>query len=247
MDTGPKIAQVAALVGDPTRATMLAALLDGRALTASELAYRAGVAPQTASGHLSKLRQAGLLAGERQGRHRYVRLASPQVARMLERLMVVAEAMPVRAAPRWRGGEPLRRARTCYDHMAGGLAVAIADRLTGCGHVVLDGDGGVVTESGHAVLTGLGLDLPTGARRPFCRPCLDWSERRPHLAGVVGAALLGHALDRGWVRRLRDSRALDVPPEGERALVVAFGLPAAAWAGPGPALRPACDDARPVA
>jgi DNA-binding transcriptional ArsR family regulator len=142
MDTGPKIAQVAAVVGDPARANMLAALMDGRMLTASELAYVSGVAPQTASGHLAKLNDAGLLALEKQGRRRYFRLASPLVGRMLEGLMVVAQDGPARQRHLWRGGEKLRHARTCYDHMAGRIAVAIADRLMQRSLIVLDEDGG---------------------------------------------------------------------------------------------------------
>ena len=219
MHTGPKIAQVAALIGDPSRANILVGLMNGQALTASELAYISGVTPQTASGHLAKLKEAGLLAGEKQGRHRYFRLASPQVSRMLEGLMIVAQAGPARAAPTWRGGDELRNARTCYDHMAGRVAVAIADRLIADGRVELDDDGGQVTQAGYEFLAGLGIDLSGRARRRvFCRPCLDWSERRPHLAGVVGAALLDHALEQGWVERVRDSRALTVTPSGVAGL-----------------------------
>ena len=150
MDTGPKIAQVAALVGDPARANMLSALMDGRTLTATELAYVSGVAPQTASGHLAKLSDAGLLALEKQGRRRYFRLASPLVARMLEGLMVVAQEGPARQRNLWRGGETLRHARTCYDHMAGRIAVAIADRLVQQSFIVLDEDGGQLTDAGRS-------------------------------------------------------------------------------------------------
>src|SRR6266851_1222003 len=150
MDTGPKIAQVAALVGDPARANMLSALMDGRTLTASELAYVSGVAPQTASGHLAKLSDAGLLALEKQGRRRYFRLASPLVARMLEGLMVVAQEGPARQRNLWRGGETLRHARTCYDHMAGRIAVAIADRLVQQSFILLDEDGGQLTDAGRS-------------------------------------------------------------------------------------------------
>lgn len=138
MDTGPKIAQVAALIGDPARANMLSALMDGRTLTASELAYVSGVAPQTASGHLAKLSDAGLLALAKQGRRRYFRLASPHVARVLEGLMVVAQEGPARQRNLWRGGETLRHARTCYDHMAGRIAVAIADRLVQQSFILLE-------------------------------------------------------------------------------------------------------------
>src|SRR4051812_41282113 len=223
MDTGPKIAQVAALVGDPARANMLSALMDGRTLTASELAYVSGVAPQTASGHLAKLSDAGLLALEKQGRRRYFRLASPLVARMLEGIMVVAQEGPARQRNLWRGGETLRHARTCYDHMAGRIAVAIANRLVQRSFILLDEDGGQLTDAGRSFFDEFGLDLAS-KRRVFCRPCLDWSERRPHLAGAVGAAILRHALDRDWVEHVRDSRALVVTPVGVRGLATTFGV-----------------------
>lgn len=158
MDTGPKIAQVAALIGDPARANMLSALMDGRTLTASELAYVSGVAPQTASGHLAKLSDAGLLALAKRGR-RYFRLASPHVARVLEGLMVVAQDGPARQRNLWRGGETLRHARTCYDHMAGRIAVAIADRLVQQSFILLDEDGGQLTDAGRSFFNELGVDL----------------------------------------------------------------------------------------
>jgi DNA-binding transcriptional ArsR family regulator len=231
MDTGLKIAQVAALVGDPARANMLTALMDGRALTASELAYVAGVAPQTASGHLAKLSDAGLLALEKQGRRRYFRLASPLVARMLEGLMVVAQDGSARQRPPWRGGEGLRHARTCYDHLAGRVAVAIADRLVHRSLVRLDEDGGELTAAGRSFFDDARIDLRGASkRRVFCRPCLDWSERRPHLAGAVGASILRHAVEQDWVRRVRDSRALTVTPAGVAAFAAVFGIEAASSA-----------------
>ncbi|HVZ06600.1 winged helix-turn-helix domain-containing protein [Rhodopila sp.] len=227
MDSGPKIAQVAALVGDPARANMLTALMDGRTLTASELAYLAGVAPQTASGHLAKLTDAGLLALERRGRRRYFRLTSPAVGRMLEGLMVVAQDGPARHRTLWRGGDTLRHARTCYDHMAGRIAVAVADRLAQNSFVILDEDGGQLSSSGRSFFDRSGIDLTsTSKRRIFCRPCLDWSERRPHLAGAVGAAILRHALEHAWVERVRDSRALLVTPEGVSGFASVFGVQA---------------------
>ncbi len=226
METGPQIAQIAALVGDPARANILSALMDGRALTASELAFFAGVTPQTASSHLAKLAEVGLLALEKQGRHRYYRLASPLVGRMLEGIMAVAEAGPARYRPHWKGGETLRTARTCYDHLAGRLAVAIADALVEREHVVLAEDGGEVTTAGRVFLTEFGIDLGGAAkrRRAFCKPCLDWSERRPHLAGAIGAGLATRAFELGWIERIKDRRAVAITELGRRGFPEAFSV-----------------------
>lgn len=231
MVTVTALARTAALVGDPARAGMLAVLMDGRALTAAELARAANVTPQTASGHLAQLTEAGLLAVARQGRHRYHRLASPEVARMLEGVMAVAAGPPAEAVrpPSLRGPRDaaLREARTCYDHLAGRLAVAMADALVARGAVELGTDGGAVTPAGEAFLGGLGIDLAAAQipsrRRVFCRPCLDWSERRPHIAGALGAALLATCLDRDWLRRIEGGRAVAVTPGGRLALRRAFG------------------------
>ena len=229
MLTTSALAETASLIGDPARAAMLTTLMDGRALTASELARAAGITPQTASGHLGRLTEGGLLAMERQGRHRFHRLASAAVAQMLEGIMAVAAD---RSGPRPRTvvtgprQAALRQARTCYDHLAGVLAVAIADRMVARGHVELGSDGGRLTEGGAAFLHGIGVDPAPGTRRRgamFCRPCLDWSERRPHIAGAVGAALCTACLDRGWLRRVDGSRALTVSPAGRLALDGAFG------------------------
>jgi DNA-binding transcriptional ArsR family regulator len=220
------LAEVAALLGDPARANMMAALLDGRALTAGELAYAGRVSPQTASAHLAKLTGARLLVALRQGRNRYYRLASPHVARMVESIMVVAalDAPPRRRPPSTRD-EALRAARTCYDHLAGRLGVALADALVAHGRVVLDDDGGEVTPAGLALLRDLGAEWnQAGRHRAFCRPCLDWTERRPHLAGVVGAALAERCFALGWIERLRDSRAVRITPKGRDGLRAAFGV-----------------------
>ena len=219
------IAEVAALVGDPSRANMLAAMFDGRALTAGELAETAGVSAATASGHLAKLMQGRLVTVAVQGRHRYFRLASSEVARMLEQIAVVAGDAPTlpRATP--RVPTQLREARTCYDHVAGRLGVAIADGLAARGAIILSAEAGVLTEAGRALLEGLGMRLaaPAGSRRVLCRACLDWSERRPHLAGVVGTAILDRSLELGWVRRGAERRALTITPAGRRHFMEDLG------------------------
>jgi DNA-binding transcriptional ArsR family regulator len=227
MTDGPNVAEVAALVGDPARANMLVALMDGRALTAKELAFAAGVSPQTTSGHLAKLAAAHLLTCVRQGRHRYYRVASPLVARMLESITLVAAIeAPPRHRPRSPRDDALRLARTCYDHLAGRLGVAIADALVARQAVVLSEDGGEVTADGTAFFAdSLGIDLAAiQRRRAFCRPCLDWSERRPHLAGAIGAALAERCFARGWIERLRDSRAVAITPRGRGVLRELFGF-----------------------
>lgn len=210
------MAAAASLVGDPARANMLAALMDGRAHTATELALVAGVAPPTASGHLAKLARGRIVGVVAQGRHRYYRLASADVARMLESIMTFASERTTtvrRATPRI--DPALRRARTCYDHIAGELGVAIADRLVTAGMVELAADVAVVTDVGRLKLRELGvlIDRSDRSRRPGCRACLDWSERRPHLAGMLGAAILEHALRSGLVRRCKEGRALDIAGE----------------------------------
>jgi DNA-binding transcriptional ArsR family regulator len=224
--TNPSLAEVAALIGNPARANILTALMDGRASTAGELAYVAGVSPQTTSGHLAQLSGAKLIVAVKQGRHRYFRLASPKVARMLEGIMVVASEGPERYRPRWRGDDQLRTARTCYDHLAGRLGVALADALVRRKHVTLLQDGGTVTRAGARFLSGFGVsvDEVSESRRAFCKPCMDWSERRPHLAGALGAALADRCLELGWVTRSRDSRALKISPKGARGFADAFGI-----------------------
>lgn len=233
MATNALFAEVATLAGDPARAGMLHALMDGRSLTASELARAAGITPQTASGHLSRLTRAGLIAVSQQGRHRYHRLASPAVARMMESIMQVASEAAVSRKPIVVGPRDaaLRAARTCYDHLAGRLGVAIADAMIDSGHIELASDAGLMTDSGLALLARLGIDVGALAARPdrrgvrlLCRPCLDWSERRPHLAGAIGAALCTQCFAKGWIRRSEGTRAVAVTPKGQLAFREAFGL-----------------------
>lgn len=229
MVTTVSVAQIGALVGDPARLAMLQALMDGRALTASELAQTAGITPQTASGHLAQLSAASLVTVAKQGRHRYHRLATPQVAQLLESLMLVASDA---AGPKPRTGPRdarLRLARTCYDHIAGWLGVSLADTLTARSWVEIADDGALVTPEGLHHLAALGIDAGTGIAgsgraKPLCRPCLDWSERRPHLAGRLGAALCMHCLQQGWIRKQSGSRALDVTPAGWRAFQDMFDI-----------------------
>jgi len=222
MVTTSSLAEVAALIGEPARAAMLQAMMDGRALTATELAGVANITPQTASSHLSQLCVSGLVSVLQQGRFRYHRLATPQVAQLLESLMLVAAGT---LAPRTRTGPrdvSLRTARTCYDHIAGQLGVAIADAMQRQGWLEIDDDAAALTASGDAFLAKLGVDLgPVPGHRqarvlPLCRVCLDWSERRPHLSGRLGATLCSHGLAVGWIRKRQGSRALDVTPEGQR-------------------------------
>ncbi|WP_188610189.1 ArsR/SmtB family transcription factor [Chelatococcus reniformis] len=224
MKDGPSIATVAALIGDPARANMLAALMDGRALTASELAEAAGVTIQTASGHLAKLDAARLLTAERQGRNRYFRLSGTDVAFVLEGLMGLAQrtgAVQVRTGPR---DPALRMARVCYDHLAGELGVTLLDRLLLRG-LLTDTPEPDVTADGAAFFIGLGvhIDSQRKRRRPLCRRCLDWSERRSHLGGLVGARLLTRMMEQGWLRR-GEGRVILVTPDGRRALADRFGL-----------------------
>ncbi|HYM73746.1 MAG TPA: winged helix-turn-helix domain-containing protein [Stellaceae bacterium] len=220
------IAEIAALAGDPARANILTALLDGRAMTATELAYAARVTPQTASAHLAKLVEAALITATPSGRHRYFRLASANVAQMLESIGTVAIGNRPRYRPLSRQAAALRDARMCYDHLAGVLGVRIAEAMTRCGYLVLEDEGGHVTDAGARFLGELGIDLHIAGkgRRHLCRACLDWTERRPHIGGAIGAALAERWLALGWVARAKDSRAVTVTAAGERGFREALGM-----------------------
>ncbi|WP_449254963.1 ArsR/SmtB family transcription factor [Bosea sp. (in: a-proteobacteria)] len=236
--SGPYLAEIAHLMGDPARANMLHALMDGRALTAKELAWLAGVAPQTASGHLAKLMQGGLLAVAAQGRHRYYRLAGPEVATALEGLMVLANMEGGGRRLPSRVGAELSFARTCYDHFAGRLGIGIHDALMAGGHLVASEGGYALTSPGKAIFAALGVDpdQPGRSRRAALRPCLDWSERRPHLAGHLAAALACRCFEAGWTRRRKDSRAVTLTEEGRAVLGAA--LPGFRCDAPEPAVSP---------
>jgi DNA-binding transcriptional ArsR family regulator len=220
------IAEIAALAGDPARANILTALLDGRAMTATELAYAARVTPQTTSAHLAKLTEAGLITATPSGRHRYFRLASPKVAQMLESIVVVAGDNRPRFRPLSRLARELQAARVCYDHLAGQLGVRIAEAMTARGYLVVEDDGGRITEAGIRYLWDLGIDTRVAGkgRRYLCRACLDWTERRPHIGGAIGAALAERWLALGWITRAKDSRAVTVTPAGERGFRESLGM-----------------------
>jgi DNA-binding transcriptional ArsR family regulator len=225
-------AEIAALAGDPARARMLHAMLDGRAMTASELAWVAGIAPQTASGHLARMTTVGLVSVEKQGRHRYHRLASPAVARMMEGIMQVASDLAPHRKYATNGPRDaaFRAARVCYDHLAGQLGVALADALVKAGYAELSAEGGIFTDKGLEFLRRIGIQ--TGgfvtanggpSKRALCRPCLDWTERRLHLGGAIGAAICSHCFDKGWIRRIEDSRAVSITPSGRLFFRKQFG------------------------
>jgi DNA-binding transcriptional ArsR family regulator len=203
------LVELAALVGDTARATMLNALTGGQSLTATELAYGANASRSTASSHLSKLVTARLLTVTRNGRFSYYRIASPLVATMLESMKVVAAIeVPPRRQPRSASDDALRFARSCYDHLAGQVGVAVTDAHMAMGHIVLTDEGGEVTASGARFLCAFGVDLTPRTRRIFCQPCLDWSARRYHLKGLVGVRILDHLMEIGWLKCVSGNRAL---------------------------------------
>lgn len=224
MKEGPDISHIAALIGDPARANILTALMDGRALTASELAEEAGVALPTASGHLSKLAGAALITPRKQGRHKYFQLADADVAGVLEALMGLAArhgTKRVRTGPR---DAQMQVARVCYNHLAGRLGVQMYRSLTARGLVLEDAEDATLTDAGRSFATEFGIDLIQleKGRTRLCRTCLDWSERRNHLAGSLGRAMLTRMEDQGWMRRDASSRAILVTEKGKAAFAAAF-------------------------
>ncbi|MEQ1649265.1 MAG: winged helix-turn-helix domain-containing protein [Hyphomicrobiaceae bacterium] len=226
MKTGPSISTIASLIGDPARANILMSLMDGRALTASELAQHAGVSLPTASSHLGKLESGQLLTMEKQGRHRYFRLANGDVAHALETLMGLAEKSghrPIRTGPK---DPEMRAARVCYDHLAGERAVALFDRLISRKYLTVGHDGLLPSRSGRVFFQSIGIEMGPleQLRRPMCRACLDWSSRRNHLAGSLGKAILDHALEAGWAARDQGSRVIRFTRTGEQKFTRAYEM-----------------------
>ncbi|PTX56192.1 ArsR family transcriptional regulator [Litoreibacter ponti] len=224
MKDGPDISRIATLIADPGRANMLAALMSGKALTAGELAGEAGIQGQTASGHLTRLEEGGLITRERQGRHHYFRLADGDVAEVLEALMGLAAKkgqLRTRTGPR---DAELRQARVCYNHLAGEMGVALYDGLMARGVIAAQGDEVVLTAAGRAEMADLGIDLSTKSRSPECKSCLDWSARRMHLAGRLGRSILDHAFAQGWAKRPEGTRVVRFTGLGAPAFREAFKL-----------------------
>ncbi len=225
MKEGPDISRIAALIGDPARANILTALMDGRALTASELAEEAGVGLSTASGHLAKLAEADLIAPRKSGRHKYFRLSDDEVASVLEALMGLAArygARRVRTGPR---DAQMQVARVCYNHLAGTMGVQMYQSLVARGLLAEAGDDVSLTAAGADFMRAFGIDVAglSKSRAPLCRSCLDWSERRSHLAGALGRSMLARMEDQGWMARVPGQRVITVTAKGAKAFAAAFG------------------------
>ncbi len=220
------LALIGRMLSDQHRASFLLALLGGEDLPAGELASRSGASSSLASTHLAKLLDAGLVTATRHGRQRYYRLATPEVACAIEALLAIAPARPVNGLREFTRGDAIRRARTCYDHLAGRLGVALVDAFEERCLISANHSGWELTSRGEQQLGELGLDIPLlqHQRRPFMRPCLDWTERRPHLAGALGAAFATHCFELGWMRRVPESRAVRLTPAGEAELRDRFAI-----------------------
>jgi DNA-binding transcriptional ArsR family regulator len=224
MKDGPDIARIASLIGAPGRANMLAALMSGKALTAGELASEAGVLMQTASGHLTRLEEGGLIVRERQGRHHYFRLADSDVAAVLEALMGLAAAkgqLRTRTGPR---DPELRHARVCYNHLAGEMGVTLYDGLLARGVLQGTGEDVELSDLGRDEMSRLGIDLSAKSRSPECKSCLDWSARRMHLAGRLGRGILDFTFAQGWAVRPEGTRIVRFTGLGEGAFRKAFNV-----------------------
>lgn len=226
MNASSNIAQVASLVSDASRAAILTVLLDGRYHPASELAYMAKIKPQTASFHLSKMVAANLVTVEQQGRHRYYGIQNQEVAQIMETLLSIAPPVKIRSLNQAAENEALRQARTCYDHLAGKLGIQLTNSLLSAGVISEVGDQYTVTEKGEDFFKVFQVDLSRvkRKRRSFTHRCLDWSERRHHLAGALGHALLERLLELHWIQRVPSTRAIKITPEGKKGLQEIFHI-----------------------
>lgn len=226
MNMKPNVVEAAQLMGNPSRLTMLMSLLGGKALPASDLAHAARISPQTASSHLAKLVEGGLLLHESYGRHKYFRLSNNEVAHALESLLVISPPKPIRSLRESHELNHLRHARTCYDHLAGRIGVALTDRLVDMRWIEESGKDYILSPEGKEKLRnwGVELDAYSNKRRHFARQCLDWSERRHHLAGNLGAAITKRLFDLKWIERLPNGRTVRVTNEGIQGFMREFGL-----------------------
>ncbi|MEY9978484.1 ArsR/SmtB family transcription factor [Lysinibacillus sp. RC79] len=226
MGINPNMAEIASLLGETSRATMLASMMDGRFHTASELAYMAAIKPQTASFHLAKLVDGKLVKVEKQGRHRYFQLADEEIAHLLESFLAISPPPEVRSLKQSSQMKLLQGARTCYDHLAGKLGVQLTDSLVNAGYLKLEEKQFLITSEGAQFFTDFGLDLDDlkRKRRSFSHACLDWSERRYHLAGALGQGMLTHFLSLGWVTRVPSIRAIKVTEKGRAGFKEVFQL-----------------------
>ncbi|QQE80409.1 helix-turn-helix domain-containing protein [Alicyclobacillus sp. SO9] len=225
----PDISHVAGLLADPSRASIIISLLDGRPQTATELANHAKVTPQTASAHLSKLVSGNLITKEVHGRYRYFRLTDPNVARAIESLIAISGPSEIQSLRDSEEDRALREARTCYDHLAGKLGTNLARSLESHGFVTRSGDDFILTDSGRQFLTQFGINITKAERRrrKFIYPCMDWSERTPHIGGALGAALLDRISELGWIERGMSNRTIRVTEAGQQGFYERFGIPSA--------------------
>ncbi|TQR97483.1 ArsR/SmtB family transcription factor [Paenibacillus ottowii] len=226
MSTKSNVAMIASLVSEPSRAAILTALLDGRFHTASELAHMAGIKPQTASFHLAKMTEAQVVTVEKQGRHRYYGIQDPEVAQVMESLLSIAPPVPIKSFKQASENEAIRLARTCYDHIAGYLGVQIMSFFIQKGILSEDQDGLHITQQGEIFFADFQINLKNTRqkRRSFSHKCLDWSERRHHLAGALGKALLDRLFELHWIEHLPTTRAIRITADGKRGFKEVFEI-----------------------
>ncbi|QQZ07717.1 ArsR/SmtB family transcription factor [Heyndrickxia vini] len=226
MNVYPNISYIAKLIAEPTRAIILDRLMDGKALPASELAYMAKVSHPTISSHLTKLVEGNLLIMEQHGRHRYYRLANAEVAEVIEKLGTIAPQAEIRTLRQSSQMKQVRKGRTCYDHLAGELGVTVTQAMLDKKIIILDKEAFIVTEQGKNwfLQLGINIDKATIKRRIFAKPCLDWSERRYHMSGWLGAAIANHFFTQKWIIKSESSRAVHLTPNGKQALKQFLGI-----------------------